>query len=341
MKKVLLLIAAMLMLAAPVMACEATCATNCHVRPDCPTEPGIWGLFFSDKTRDVGDCGTYCGQLPGMFDWDGESVVTLDMSTGEGFCKKPSPCLYWLLCNCEAADGIEVNGKYGVTVEILTEGVSFESVASINPATITLAEYADEDAMCAGEDPMTRPLNYHFTDGSRTTIVTNSYRRLFQRNSLYIAICDLPRLIVDNRIVPYGTAIKLRLGLYDGSIVCQPDCSRLCECDRVVAVAGCHDECCAVLSYLPMGDWWSGIAITNLSAHDGSCAVLFCDGEDIVVKNYRVPAMGIKTILVNEVLEGGSGFAVIKSSFTMRAVAFGGDQVGFFALPASGCGACQ
>jgi hypothetical protein len=267
----------------------------------------------------------------------------LDLTTGDGFCKKPDPCLRWLLCNCDAADEIEVNGKYGITIEIMTRGVSFESMASVNPPQITMREYEKEEDMCGDIGPIERQLDYHFSGDGNTVLVTNSYRRLFQRNSLYISICDLPRLVVDNRIVPYGTPIILRLGLYDGTIVCQPDCSRMCECNAVVAIAACQSDCCAVLSYLPIGGgWWAGIAITNLDPkHEGSCSVAFVSDQEQVIKTYRLDPASIKTINVGSVVDGASAFAVIKSSFPMRAVSFGGDGTSAFALPSTGCGSCQ
>ena len=344
MKKLILLFVLMFaMLAGPVFACgNNVCTGDCHVKPDCPTQPDVWGVFFPTTDKDVASCGNVCGNAIGQYAWDGETVKALDLTTGEGFCKAPAKCLNWLLCNCDAADEIEVNGKYGITVEILTRGAKFESVASTGPPVITLAEYATQADLCAGDDAMTRDLKYHFTTEEQTVIVTNAYRRLFQRNSLFISLCDLPRIIVDDRIIPYGTPIVLRLGLYDGSIVCQPTCSRMCECTQVVAIAGCYDECCAVLSYLPMAEgWWAGIAITNLSAHDGSVAIAFVSDTEKKIKNFSVPAFGVKTILVNNEVDGETAFAVLKSSFSMRAVSFGGDAIGFYALPATTCGSCQ
>jgi hypothetical protein len=299
-------------------------------------------MFMPTTDRDVNDCGNICGGAIGQYDWDGETVHTLDLTTGDGFCKAPATCLHWLLCNCEAADEIEVNGKYGITIEVLTPGAKFESLASINPPTITLAEFETQVDMCTDGEPVTRELAYHFTSGDQTVLVTNSYRRLFQRNNLYIALCDLPRIIVDDRIVPYGTAITLRIGLYDGRIVCQPNCSRLCECTQVIAFAGCFDECCAIIPYLPLDPgWWAGIAITNISGHAGSCVVAYISDTQKVIKHYSVPAFGIKTILVNDEVEGLKTIAVIKSSFSMRAMGFAGDANGSHTVPATGCGACQ
>jgi len=349
--KKLLLTLMLLMLAVPVAAnqiCPGTCpgptaqATPCD---SCVKPVDISGSFFTSTERTINNCGMVCpGQGIGQYDWDGDEVVTLDLTTGQGFCKPPTPCLYWLLCECDAADEIEVNGKYGITVEILTPGVEFESVASVDPPTVTMSEFEDKKAMCGGDNPVTQELLYHFTDGTHSVLVTNSYRGLFRRNSLYIAICNLPRLIVDNRIVPYGTLIKVRLGLFDGNIVCQPDCSRLCECTQAVALAACQDECCAILSYLPCGlNWWAGIAITNLDPdHAGSCSVAFVTSEGTKIKTYRLEAHSIQTILVNDEVEGDSpnAFAVIKSSFPMRAVAFGGDSNSAFALPATSCHPC-
>jgi len=337
MKKVLMTLLLFVLLSVPAMAVSGVCCDK-----DCPKEPEVWGMFIPTTDKDIKDCGSACGNAVGQYDWDGESIHMLDMTTGEGFCKAPATCLNWLLCNCEAADEIEVNGRYGLTVEILTRGVKFESVASVNPPLITLAEFETQGDMCSGGDALTRELDYHFSDESQTVLVTNSYRRLFRRNSLYISLCDLPRLIVDDRIVPYGTPIMLRLGLYDGTIVCQPDCSRMCECTQVIAFAGCFDECCAVLSYLPLDPgWWSGIAVTNLSGHDGSCVIAYLSDEEKTIKTYPVPAFGITTIAVGNEVEGSRAFAVIKASFSMRAIAFGGDSAGCFALPATNCGACQ
>jgi hypothetical protein len=344
MKKLILLFVLMFaMLAGPVFACgNNVCVGDCNVRPDCPTQPDVWGLFIPTTDKTVADCGNICGNAIGQYAWDGESVMALDMTTGEGFCKAPAKCLNWLLCECDSADEIEVNGKYGFTVEILTRGAKFESVASTGPPVITLAEYESKTDMCEDGEAMTRDLVYHFSDESQTVIVTKAYRRLFQRNNLYISLCDLPRIIVDNRIIPYGTPIVLRLGLYDGTIVCQPNCSRMCECTHVVAFAGCFDECCSVLPYLPLDfNWWSGIAITNLSAHDGSVMIVFVSDTQKVIKHYDVPAYGIKTIAVGSVITGNRAFAVLKTSFTSRVIGFGGDSVGCFALPATGCGGCQ
>jgi hypothetical protein len=297
-----------------------------------------------NENKEIGECNLQCSEQ-GQYDWDGESIMYLDLTTGDGFCKKPDTCLRWLLCNCRNADEIEVNGKYGIVVEILTRGVSFESVASVNPPQITMREYEKEEDMCDDINPIDQQLDYHFSTsgGGNTVLITNAKRRLFKRNSLYISVCDLPRLVVDNRIVPYGAPIILRLGLYDGAIVCQPDCSRLCECNQVVAIAACQSDCCAVLSYLPIGaGWWAGIAITNLDPeHPGSCSVAFVSDQEKVIKNYLLDPASIKIINVGSVVDGDSAFAVIKSSFPMRAVSFGGDGATAFALPSTGCGSCQ
>jgi hypothetical protein len=350
MKKLFLIVAALLFMVAPATAASGPiCPGSCPDPPkpptcssDCPTNPGVWGLFVPNENKEIGDCNLRCKEV-GQYDWDGESIMYLDMTTGAGFCKAPDTCLRWLLCNCDSADEIEVNGKYGITVEIVTRGVSFESVASVNPPQIVMREYEKEEDMCDDINPTEQRLDYHFSGAGNTVIVTNAKRRLFKRNSLYISVCDLPRLVVDNRIVPYGEPIVLRLGLYDGTIVCQPDCSRMCECNTVVAIAACQSDCCAVLSYLPIGaGWWAGVAITNLDPeHYGSCSVAFVSDQETKVKTYRLSPASIKIINVGSVVDGDYAFAVIKSSFPMRAVSFGGDGASAFALPATGCGSCQ
>ena len=107
-------------------------------------------------------------------------------------------------------------------------------------------------------------------------------------------------------------------------------------------MAGCHSDCCAILSYLPIsGGWWSGISVTNLSQHEGSFSIAIVSETEKVLKTYKVPAFGIKTLVVNELINAPHAFAVIKTSFSSRVVGFGGDATGAFALPATGCGACQ
>ena len=342
MKKLLFLVVMCFLLAAP-----AAYSCGCEVPPpDCPQlqTPDSFGLFFASTDKDIADCGTFCSR-PGLFEWDGESVVALDLNTGDGFCRKPSPdgCLKWLLCDCEAVDKIKVNGKYGFTLEILTRGAKFESVASIEPPTITLNEYADKNDLCSDSEAISKPLAYHFAEGGQTVIVTNSYRRIFDRDSLYISLCDLPRIIVDERIVPYGTPIIIRLGLYDGTLVCAPECSRMCECTQVVGIASCFDECCYSIGYMPQEEgWWSGIAITNLSTHDGSAIIVFGDTDNREVVNISIPAMGIKAFTPASLgADFGNCWVLIKTSFTSRVSAFTGTSNMGYNVPVYGCGACQ
>ena len=339
MKKLLCVLVLCMMLAAPMVYA-------CGDAPPVPADVSL--LFLPNNAKADLDCGIFCpGSKTGLVDWVGDKITTIDLDTGDGFCRPTTPDgrLKWLLCNCDAADEIKVNGRYGFTIEILTPGVEFENLASIHNPTITFDEYNDKSDLCADIDPAEKTLGYKLTDdeiGANTVLVTKAYKNLFSRNKLYISFCDLPRLIIDQRIVPYGTPITLRLGIYDAALVCAPECSRLCQCTRIVAILGCFDECCAVMPYLPLADgWWSGISISNLSGHGGSVAVVFVKGEEKVIKHFTVGPYEILPLNVGDYMATENCMAIIKSSFNMKAVCFGGSGAMAFGLPAETCGSCQ
>ena len=313
---------------------------------DAPSTPVDISLLFAPTAEPVGSCGSYCPDKPtGTVDWTGDKVSIINLDTGDGFCTPVSTKILWSLCDCDNADKIKIDGTYGFTIEITTPGARFETSAAIETPELIMSEYDSRVAMCAEATPVTHALNYHIDNSGELdyddVVITESRKTLFTVGRLYLSFSRLPRIIIDERIVPYGTPITLKLGLYDASLVCAPDCSKICECTTVVAYMGCINECCAVTPYLPLEyGWWSGIAITNLTTHSGGVVIVFVTDEKKVVKHFDVGALGILTISVGDYADKNC-LAAIKSSFNMRVVSFGGTENMAFALPASSCSGCQ
>lgn len=301
-----------------------------------------------DPTVDKG-CGSYCpDDRIGKVDWTGDKISIIDLTTGAGFCNNSQPAtqVKWSLCNCDASDEIEIAGSYGFSIEITTPGVSFEDAAYAGIPTITLREYKDKNDLCSNTAPSVKVLEFHLTNNGEgidpnNTLITTPRKNLFDFGKLYISFGNLPRIIIDQRLVPYGVPITLRLGIFDASKVCAPDCSYLCKCQTIVAYMGCINDCCAVMPYLPLeSGWWSGIAVSNISAHTGRIAVAFVNSNQKEIRNFDVGPFSILTIVPGEYMDK-SCMAVIKSSFDMRVVIFGGTENMAFALPASSCSGCQ
>jgi hypothetical protein len=88
--------------------------------------------------------------------------------------------------------------------------------------------------------------------------------------------------------------------------------------------------------------WWSGIAITNISDHDGSVSVTYIQKDQKQMRVYKLEAGEVKTINVcGEDLPFTSCWAVVKSGFSMRTFVIMGDGHQAYGYLGTDCGACR
>jgi len=295
---------------------------------------------------DAPGCPNVCQDAPGAIDYDGESLSIFDYGTGEGYdCRKPknNGCAVFPVCFCDKVDELEKDHEYGLVLEIMTPGAAFYSEASITPDVIRVSSYEGKDDICEDGSPSNvEYLDFIYDDVRQTVIVTDTSSSLLNQD-LYLGV-SIPPIIVDQSVVSEGTIIEVRITLYDGEKVCAPYCTTpMCNCTIPVAVMACWNDCCATLSYLTTDQgWWSGIAITNISAHNSSVAITYISGSEKQIRVHQVAAGEVITISVSaEDLPFESCWAVLNSGFSMRALAILGDGNACYGYQATGCGACQ
>ena len=332
-------------MATGVMAsdCVTSCGT-CSEASSLDTVPSFLNSYVSPT--DAPSCPNVCKNLPGAIDYDGESLSIFNYSTGEGYdCRKPknNGCAVFPVCFCEKVDELEKDHEYGLVLEIMTPGAAWYDFASITPVNIGVTSYADEEDICEGNDPTNVTyLDYIYDNDRKTVIVTDTSSTMLNQD-LFLGV-TIPPIVVDQSVVPEGTVIQVRITLFDGEKVCAPYCTTpLCNCTIPVAIMACWNDCCNVLPYMSIGaPWWSGIAITNISDHDGSVSVTYIQKDQKQMRVYKLEAGEVKTINVGgEDLPFTSCWAVVKSGFSMRTFVIMGDGQQAYGYLGTTCGACR
>jgi hypothetical protein len=338
MKKLIFAVLALVLLAAPVLACECT--------PMCPTVDNGVNLFQAPTDKDVITCPNVCGRVPGSIKYDGKSLTVVCPCTGEGFdCTKPrgQKLIPWFLCDCDMFDELEVKEPIGIAIEILTPGVKFYSQASIHNPAIDVWGFKSEKDYCKGPEFSSNytSLPYHFDDGARRDVlITNAKRNLFRSGQLYLGIC-IPAIEIDQRIVPINTMIKIRISLYRNKYICGVSCgAEICPCIAPVAFLGCF-QCCAVSSYIVADDaWWNGVALTNISSKKSLVVMAFVGKSGKQLRLMNLDPGEVKTFIPADlgVTIDENMFLAVKATTSIKLVTFGGCDAGVFALPGTPCG---
>jgi hypothetical protein len=335
MKKVLMVVLLIMFLAVPVMACE------CQM---CPTADNGINLFQAPTDKDAITCPRVCGRSVGSIKYDGESLSVVCPCTGAGFdCAQPKgqKLIPWFLCDCDMFDELEVKEPIGIVVEILTPGVRFYTDASIEAPAIDVYGFESEENYCDGEYSNAVSLPYHFDDGDRKDVlITNARRNLFQSGQLYLGIC-IPPIVIDQRIVPINTVVKVRISLYRNKYICGVACgAEICPCIAPVAFLGCF-QCCSISSYLPCDEgWWNGVALTNITTKESLAVMAFVGKSGAQVKIMKLAPGEVKTFTPESigVTVEENMFMAVKATTSIKLVTFGGCDAGVYALPGTPCG---
>jgi hypothetical protein len=342
MKKLGLLILLIFFIASPVFACGEC---DSHTNINTSITDGNYSNSYIPPI-DAPGCPNVCQDLPGALDYDGKSLSIFNYVTGEGYdCRKPRNNGYAVfpVCFCDKVNELEKDHEYGLVLEILTPGAAWYSQASITPEYIAVRSFPDETRICEDREPSNVTyLSYLYDNDRKTVIVTDTSANMLT-NDLYLGV-SIPPIVADQSVIPEGTVIKVRITLYDGELVCAPYCTEpLCNCTIPVAVMACWNDCCNVLPYFALGEgWWTGLAITNLSDHDGSVSVTYMQGDKLQMRVYKVKAREVKTIYVNgEDLPFTNCWAQANSGFSMRTFVIMGDgnqAYGYIGTTCSPCG---
>jgi hypothetical protein len=291
------------------------------------------------------------GDRIGTIAYTGHNIDVIDYQTGEGYtCRQPENCGFeFFLCDCKKVDEILIHHPYQLVLFLETPGCKWATEASIYTPVIEVNAYKAKSDLCrCDEEPYnpayTKNLSYWIDDSHNRVIITQPSRTLIQKDYLYLSI-KLPKIVVDEELVPFGTPIKVSVGLYDGKQACNLCTDPICACARTVALMGCIDECCKTLNYLLGADssWWCGLAITNRSHYDGAATITFIQGNQQETKLVAVPAGEISTFTpaMLGINWNGAFWCHIESSFDLGALGIIGNDQGSYGYQATSCAPCQ
>jgi len=266
----------------------------------------------------------------------GETVpVEINYQTGVGYCT-PSVNTGGVivdLSKCDNVNDLVPGSNYVLMLSMKTEGFTFLNPAAAATETeIAVKAFSSMDNLCAGTNANDITLTAMFNDdGSR--IISNASNQFILVAHPYLLV-TIPSFVYDNTEVD-GSDPVIEIDIIDANVICITCNAAICSSIFDLGSMSCDDTYSLLFPYGVCNDteWWTGIALTNLTNHSGIANItVYIGGKQINIAK-TIKGNFIYSFSVDEILEdidvvGNTCYIEVKSNFNMDGVCIYGNSLG-------------
>jgi len=262
----------------------------------------------------------------------------IDIQTGEGYCIPPTNLcgLSLDVTKCSNKDKLIPGNKYRIGLKLWSDGFEFlDPATSATPVSYSVKMFASEEDLNNGINGIELSVVFTYAHGPDTQqLISNIDTDLVQAGYSYYLV-EVPPFTYDKSEVDPTKHALLSVGVLDGNSIC-PDCGSVICCNiKDVGKLSCTESFKTIFPYALCGqmDWWTGVAIANLSDVVGTCTVEIVTPTNTYSFQKIVVGGGVYTFTIDELMSNenykGSCWIKVIGNFPMDGICFFGNNNGF------------
>jgi len=288
-------------------------------------------LFVSVNAYSI--CVPTSGKI--VYNNSADAPAQINYQTGVGYCTaSTNPGGVVLdLSKCDNVSKLDPTKDYIMKLNVDTNGFNFITpIVDATNISFSVTAFPSMDNLCNSING-TEVTMEGFLYNDNLTILTKPSDDfiLVARPFLLVYI---PEFTYDKTKVN-GSSLKVSVGIYDASVVCLTCGDAICEDSFNIGDMSCTDLYTMLFPYcvINSNEWWTGIAIANLSTYDGVISINVYAPSDIftftkIVKGNSVYAFSVDDLLSKSDVDSDTCYVIIKSNSEIDGICIYGNPDG-------------